>query len=203
MVAGAVLLGGVAILVVSFETRKPTTSVPDLAAGANTLVKSESASSEPACPRSSTIAQGMEAEAQIFDSTPSATKLLPSSPRWHIDSALPASVHECEYSFNYNEGSDSEDGAGTLEVAIIPDPNGSQYLQMADALIQSGADTSQPSPPLGEESIDDGFISEILVGTGDGYTLEFNDGYYSDDNPGFVGNDLEPVAAAVLSSING
>jgi len=117
----------------------------------------------------------------------------------------------CEYHYDSNERAQAyNDGAGTVEITIIPDPNDSVYLQMADALIQAPFTngTQQPSPPLGDQSIEDGNgPAQILVSLQGAYTLDFNANLANFDTSvpsgTFSPSALQSLAQAVIASLRG
>jgi hypothetical protein len=117
----------------------------------------------------------------------------------------------CEYHYDFNENPSQvyNDGAGTVEIAIISDPNDSVYLQMADALIQAPFTngTQQPSPPLGDQSIEDGNGDQILVSLQGAYALDFNADLanFNSSIPSgtFAPSSLQNLAQVVVASLGG
>ena len=113
---------------------------------------------------------------------------------------LPADAKQCDYSISYPPG--SVEGTATLDVGLMPDPTGSVYQQLANALIEIDPDPGdefQPTPPLGQECIEtsnqDSFV-ELLVLMSNGYTLYL--GQTSLTTP-----DLEGIARGIVNSLNG
>jgi hypothetical protein len=140
---------------------------------------------------------------------PSITEITSASQDWSDDSSqLPAGSIECQYDYNFSSYSGD---SGQLEIDIIPDPDGSNYLQMADAMIQNDqGDTpapGQPSPPIGQQSIVDSGDDEVLANMTNDYSLEVTDLYPGQDYGQLVvfglSDVIQPLAHVVSGILNG
>jgi hypothetical protein len=158
-----------------------------------------SGNAAPSCPAASVVTKAMQTVTATYtDVTPLASAISSADPGWQVDTALPKNTEVCEYHYDFNEGAQAyTDGAGTLEIAFITDPSGTNFAQMSIGL------GPQPSgsPPLGQAV---GFSnSEILVWVGGPYTLDFNSDVLNAGAGSFNSDALQSLAQDVVTSLGG